>query len=215
MEEVEDARNGVTFLQQQSQVDPDRIGIVGTSWGGPIAIYTSAIDERIKCTTVNVPVGNGRKWLRSLRHNWEWQLFMEEVEEDRARRVLTGTSKMVDRQHILIPDPEGKAFNEEKLKKNPDTCTQLPLETAEALIEFMPDEVIHKIAPRPILFTIAGKDVITPIEITRELYERAGEPKKFVVIPGCTHYATYSQPYLQTILDEVSAWFEKFMPPGR
>ena len=104
MEEVEDVRNGITFLQQQPQVDETNIGVFGAGSGGAIAIYAAAVDERVKCVVTHGTVGNGRQWLRGLRNNWEWQAFLEELEEDRVRRVLKGTSKMVDRQHILVPD---------------------------------------------------------------------------------------------------------------
>ena len=122
MAEVEDVRNGITYLQQQPQVDEASIGLLGTSFGGAIVIYVAALDERVKCVVANATVGNGRKWLRSLRNNAEWQAFLEELEEDRAKRVLTGTSKMVDWQHIMVPDAQSRAFAEERLKKNPDSC---------------------------------------------------------------------------------------------
>ena len=213
MAEVEDVRNGITYLQQQPQVDETSIGLLGTSFGGAIAIYVAALDERVKCIVANATVGNGRKWLQSLRNNSEWQAFLDELEEDRAKRVLTGTSKMVDWLHIMVPDAQSKALAEERLKKNPDSCTELPLETGQAVIEFEPDEVVHKIAPRPILFTVAGRDVLTPMELAKEVYDKAGEPKRFVVVPGAAHYDTYSPPHLQIVMDEALAWFKQYMPP--
>jgi fermentation-respiration switch protein FrsA (DUF1100 family) len=159
-------------------------------------------------------VGNGRKWLRSLRNNEEWQAFLEELEEDRVRRVLTGSSKMVDWLHIMVPDAESRAHSEERLKTDPNPCTELPLETGQAVIDFTPDEVVHKISPRPILFIVAEREVLTPLELAKELYDRAGEPKKWVVIPGASHYDTYSLPCLQLVQDEALAWFKQYIPPG-
>jgi cephalosporin-C deacetylase-like acetyl esterase len=46
-------RNGITYLTQQSEVDPDRIGMVGLSWGGVITLLTNGQDTRLK-TAVNV-----------------------------------------------------------------------------------------------------------------------------------------------------------------
>lgn len=47
------ARNGITFLTQRSEVDPDRIGMVGLSWGGVLTLLTNGQDKRLK-TAVNV-----------------------------------------------------------------------------------------------------------------------------------------------------------------
>ena len=212
--EVEDVRSAITFLQQHPQVEAASIGLFGSSFGGAVAIYTAALDDRVKCVTTNVTVGNGRNWLRSLRNSEEWQAFLEELEEDRVRRALTGTSKMVDWLHIMVPDAESRARSEERLKTDLNSCTELPLETGQAVIDFTPDEVVHKIAPRAILFTVAEREVLTPLELAKELYDRAGEPKKWVVIPGASHYDTYSPPCLQLILDEALAWFKQHIPPG-
>jgi dienelactone hydrolase len=47
------ARNGITYLTQRKEVDTDRIGMVGLSWGGVITLLTNGQDKRLK-TAVNV-----------------------------------------------------------------------------------------------------------------------------------------------------------------
>jgi len=46
------ARRGITFLQQQPEVDPNRIGVYGHSMGGKITVDVAGIDKRV---TVAVP----------------------------------------------------------------------------------------------------------------------------------------------------------------
>ncbi|MEI6193136.1 MAG: acetylxylan esterase [Verrucomicrobiota bacterium] len=41
------ARRGITFLQQQPQVDPTRIGVYGHSMGGKITVDVAGIDQRV------------------------------------------------------------------------------------------------------------------------------------------------------------------------
>jgi pimeloyl-ACP methyl ester carboxylesterase len=138
---------------------------------------------------------------------------MEELEEDRARSTLTGTSKMVDKLHIMVPDEKTRAYHEERLRKYPNSCTELSLDSARAVIEFSPDEVVHKIAPRPILFIVAEKDVLAPVEFAKELYDRAGQPKKFRVVRGASHHDTYSTaPYSQEVRDEALEWLKHYLP---
>ena len=45
---VEDVRQAVTALQQDSQIDPDNIYILGYSLGGMVGLHAAALDTRIK-----------------------------------------------------------------------------------------------------------------------------------------------------------------------
>ena len=47
------ARNAITFLTQRKEVDKERIGMVGLSWGGVITLLTNGQDDRLK-TAVNI-----------------------------------------------------------------------------------------------------------------------------------------------------------------
>ena len=42
------ARRALTFLEQQPQVDPDRLGVYGHSMGGKLTVMTTAADSRVK-----------------------------------------------------------------------------------------------------------------------------------------------------------------------
>src|SRR5712692_2998035 len=48
LNQVEDFRNGVSFLQRADGVNRERIGIWGTSNSGGTVIYAAAVDPRIK-----------------------------------------------------------------------------------------------------------------------------------------------------------------------
>ena len=50
---VWDAMRAVDYLLSRPEVDPERIGCVGLSWGGTHTIYTSALDDRIKVAVVS------------------------------------------------------------------------------------------------------------------------------------------------------------------
>ncbi|MFA4843568.1 MAG: alpha/beta fold hydrolase [Candidatus Margulisiibacteriota bacterium] len=47
------ARNGITFLTQRQEVNPQRIGMVGLSWGGVLTLLTNGQDSRLRAA-VNV-----------------------------------------------------------------------------------------------------------------------------------------------------------------
>ena len=42
------SRRGLTFLEQQPEVDPDRLGVYGHSMGGNLTIYVAGTDDRVK-----------------------------------------------------------------------------------------------------------------------------------------------------------------------
>jgi hypothetical protein len=47
-------RRGITFLEQQSEVDADRIGIYGHSMGGNLTMYVAGTDRRVKVAAPSV-----------------------------------------------------------------------------------------------------------------------------------------------------------------
>jgi dienelactone hydrolase len=58
MEQVRDIRNAITFLQNWPEVDAERIGLWGTSYGGAHAPYVAGIDDRVKCAVAQVGFGD-------------------------------------------------------------------------------------------------------------------------------------------------------------
>jgi hypothetical protein len=48
------ARRGLTFLEQEPQVDPDRLGVYGHSMGGNLTVYVAGTDNRVKAAAPSV-----------------------------------------------------------------------------------------------------------------------------------------------------------------
>jgi fermentation-respiration switch protein FrsA (DUF1100 family) len=215
LEQVEDIRNALTFLGLQDGVDPNRLGLYGTSFGGANVVHVAATDLRVRCTVASLAIGNGRRWLRSLRRLWEWNDLLRLLDEDRAARARTGVSRKVKAFELVPPDPvmrelmaaaaQGGMFAEQE--------PEITLESAERILDFNPEDVVEQIAPRPILFIHAGNDNLVSPEESQALYARAREPKQLLVIPGVTHVDFY----LGDALEEVTAasldWFRRHLPP--
>ena len=212
-EQVKDISSAITFLQLQDSVDGDQIGLHGISFGGANVCYVASVDRRVRCLVSIVGVGCGEKWLRGLRRTWEWKAFLKELQDDRKHRVVHGASRIVERLHIMLPDPDSAEMIRLTQTRYPDTCTEMPLETAEAVINFHPQEVMKQAPPENALFIVAEEDDLVPDYNTRELYQAAAEPKKWVVLEGCGHYQAYGSPYFETVMAESTAWFTRFIPP--
>ena len=50
---VWDAHCAVSYLQSRPEVDPDRIGCAGLSYGGTLTLFATVLDERIKCAVIS------------------------------------------------------------------------------------------------------------------------------------------------------------------
>lgn len=48
------ARRGLTFLEQQPEVDPDKLGVYGHSMGGNLTVYVAGSDDRVKVAAPSV-----------------------------------------------------------------------------------------------------------------------------------------------------------------
>ena len=54
-------RRGLTFLEQQPEVDPERLGVHGYSMGGNLTMYVAGTDRRVKAAVPGVG-GQGWRW---------------------------------------------------------------------------------------------------------------------------------------------------------
>jgi dipeptidyl aminopeptidase/acylaminoacyl peptidase len=209
---VADAQAAVTFLGLQPQVDPERIGAYGTSYGGATVVWLGAVDPRVKCVVSVVGMGDGRRWFRSVRRPDEWHDLLERARIDRERRVLTGTSEMAARDDVLLPDRQSRELSAAARRDNPDAVAQVPLEYIDETLTFHPEWVVDRIAPRPLLIVAAGDDRLVPPEEAEHLHARAGDPKRLVVLPGVGHYEVYQEPAFDQVMAETAAWFGRYLP---
>ncbi len=187
-EQVTDVRTALTFGAHQPQVDPERLAVLGISLGGSNAIASGALDRRVKAVVAIEPIGNGQRWLHSLRRHWEWLEFQERLAQDRLQRVRTGESTRVDPLDIAIPDPESRRFLEAVYREYPQMQCDLPLETAEALVEFRPEALVEHVAPQPVLFIHGENDRQVSADESRRMFARAGEPRRLEILPAMGHF---------------------------
>ena len=209
---VADAQAALTFLALQDNVDGERLGLYGTSYGGSTVIWTAAIDSRVNCVVSVVGVGDGRRWMRSVRRPDEWHDLVERSAQDAERRVLSGESEIIGRSEILVPDRQSAELAAAARKENPVAVDTLPLEYVDETLSFHAEWVVDKIAPRPLLLITTDDDRLVPPEESRALYERAGEPKKLVVLKGFGHYEVYVPPAFDQVMAETTEWFREHLP---
>ena len=209
---VTDSQAALTFLGAQPMVDDQRLGLYGTSYGGATVTWTAAIDQRVKCTVSVVGIGHGRRWMRSVRHPDEFADLLERANADRVNQAITGTSEFVERNAILLPDRQSAALAAAARAKNPAAVSEIPMEYINETLEFHPEWVVDKIAPRPILFIATDNDRLVPQDESESLYAKAGEPKKLVVLKNWGHYEVYAGEAFRQVMAPTLAWYREHLP---
>ena len=209
---VADVQAALTFLGLQPQVDDSRLGIYGTSYGGATVIWTAAVDPRVQCVISCVGAGHGARWMRSVRRPDEWHDLLARARRDREQRVLTGKSEPTDRAEILLPDRQSAALAAAARKGNPNAVDKIPAEFIDETLQFHAEWVVDKIAPRPLLLITTDDDRLVPPEESTVLYEKAGEPKRLVVLKGYGHYEVYAEPAFSEVMAETLAWLGVHLP---
>ncbi len=216
LEQSNDIRNGLTFLETNPLVDPDRLALLGYSFGAGMVPYVAGVDARVKCAVAVAGFGDGRRWMRGIRRQGEWLDLLRRIEADRKARVTTGTSELMGQfGGILVGDPAAARVREEVTRNiagmENAISTDYSLASAEKLLEFKPVEVVERISPRAIMFIAAELDAVTPADDVVDMHDRAGEPKKLWVIPGAVHYDIYRDALWKKIFDMSVAWMAEHM----
>jgi len=209
--QIADIRNAVTFLQHQPEVKPERLGLLGVSLGGANVSYAAGVEERVKATVSVCGIGDCGRWIRDACHFWEWKALLHRLAEDRRERVLTGRLQYVQAKDI-VPEPESttKLFDE-ILQQYPQWSREITLASGEALIAYRPESVVHQVSPRAIMWLHGDADERVSMEESLSMYQKVGEPKKLVILPGLGHSDIISGPGLQQSLPHIKEWLAEHL----
>ena len=204
-EQVSDTSNALTFLQSRPEVDPDRIGALGSSFGAAVAVYTGGVDKRVAAVVSSGGWGDGERKFRGQHPGADaWKKFTDMLEANRKHKEETGEPLMVKRWDI-VPIPEHLRAN---LAKN--SHMEFPGDTAQSMMDFVADNVVGDIAPRPLLLLHSSVDSVTPTEQSVEMFKRAGQPTDLHLTADMDHFMfAESNVRVHSILSD---WLKKFFP---
>ena len=205
LDQVKDTSSAVTYMASRPEVDAKRIGLIGSSFGAAVAIYTGGADERVAAVVSSGGWGDGeRKFRRQHPTPEAWERFTKMLDEGRRHRERTGKSLMVPRYDI-VPIPE-------KLRASvsPGSIKEFPAETAQSMYDFRADEMVGKISPRPLLLLHSANDSVTPTIESIELFKRANQPAELHLFSEVDHFMFGEEnPRVGRI---VSDWLGRYFP---
>ncbi len=205
LDQVEDTRAAITFMESRPEVDPDRIAVVGSSFGAAVAVYTGGVDERVAAVISSGGWGNGERKFRGQHPGDDaWQKFTDMLERGRKHREETGEPLYVDRYEI-VPIPEHLRAN-----MPAGSVQQFTADTAIGMMEFTAEDVIGNIAPRPVLLLHSSVDSVTPTEQSIEMFKRAGQPTDLHLTADTDHFMMAESN--TRVINIIQDWLAKYFP---
>jgi uncharacterized protein len=195
--QMRDYRHAITYARQLPGIDPERLGIWGSSYSGAHVLVVGAIDRRVRAVVAQVPMISGwRNVLRLVRADMIAQ-FRAMFDADREARAAGKEPQMVP---VVTDDPLGAAalptpdsfqwFTDTGATRAPSWRNEVTLRSVEMLTEYEPGVYIDRISPTPLLMVIGAGDHLTVADEALAAYNRALEPKRLVLLPG-GHFDAY------------------------
>jgi uncharacterized protein len=199
--QVRDYREAITFASTLPEVDADRIGAFGSSYSGGHVIAVAAFDKRVKAVYSQVPLVSGGVSSSRFVRSDAVAATREAFHADRLARFRGEAPAVVP---MISDDPNGVAAlpdleTWEWYQGIPDELlatwrNEVTLRSVELFWEYEPGALVRRISPTPFLLVVLADDILAHADQALEMYERALEPKRLVVLPG-GHFAVYGDQF--------------------
>ncbi len=182
LDQTEDIINCINFISGESKVDPKRIGLWGTSYGGGHVMYVAVHDQRIKCIVSQVPSMDSREIPSALSRSPKKEDIqrargeIDPVPQGFTAFGLSGTP-YISRMAVYAP-----VMFADRLK--------IPLLVIVAEKEELMDNEVHGH-----LAYLRAKDHV---------------PARYEVMQGMTHFEIYAKGRL-TAIELAVAWFDEHL----
>ncbi|QMU77227.1 alpha/beta hydrolase [Streptacidiphilus sp. PB12-B1b] len=201
--QLHDWRRVISFLTTLQGIDPDRIGLWGTSYAGGHSIVLGASDRRIKAVVSQIPTISGyEQALRRVPVERRPALAAILADDDRAQLHTEPATQLIN---SLDPTAVAVYHSEEieefdKRFPTPDGIEDGQRVTLRSTLKaqmYEPGLWIPRVAPTPLLMIVATRDVITPHDLAENAFETAGQPNELVTYDG-GHFDAYTKNFDET-----------------
>lgn len=190
LEQTQDILNVIHWAMGEPRVDKNRLGLWGSSYSGGHVVYVAAHDPRVKCIVSQVGAMDSRPAA---------QLASAGSAEDQYKLAYDEATKQA-RGEIGYPAPRARVIG--NLQGAP---------IREKLLRYAPVDDAAMIKNCAMLFVVAEKEeLFDNAKHAKLVYDRAREPKKYVVIPGITHYGVYTTAREQATKIEIE-WYNEHL----
>ena len=185
-DQTEDVRAAISFLAGEPNVDKDKIGLWGSSYGGGLVTTMATLDPRVKCVAAQVPGMGGRS-------------------PKAVSAALDLATKQARGEIEPVPIETGKMTG--KMERYSNMRVNPAKSVGFNAVESAPQ------IKSPIIFIVAENEELsnndTVEAVHKGLVER-GVPSAYHVIKGITHYGIYREGFDEATKLEV-AFFQKHL----
>ncbi|HXF39566.1 MAG TPA: alpha/beta fold hydrolase [Blastocatellia bacterium] len=190
LEQTQDIFNVIHWAMGEPQVDKNRIGLWGSSYSGGHVVYVAAHDARVKCIVSQVGAMDSRPTA---------QLAAAGSAEDQYKLAYDEATKRA-RGEIGYPAPRARVIG--NLQGAP---------IREKLLRYSPVDDAAMIKNCAMMFVVAEKEeLFDNAKHAKLVFDRAREPKKYVVIQGITHYGVYTTARVEATKLEIE-WYDQHL----
>jgi hypothetical protein len=185
-DQTEDIRAAISYVAGEPGVDPEKIGIMGSSYGGGLVTWVAGNDPRVKCVVAQVPGMGGRG-----------------PQAEKAAYTLATKQARGETEPIPFETGKlgGKMASYENMRANPARSIGFSAVDAAAKIKV------------PALFVVAEKEELSNNAVVEQVHkdiQKRGVPTEYHVIKDITHYGIYSQGFAEATKLEIE-WFDKHL----
>jgi dipeptidyl aminopeptidase/acylaminoacyl peptidase len=179
-----DIRAAIGFLAGEPSVDPQRIGIMGSSYGGGLVTWTAGNDPRVKCVAAQVPGMGGGRGPAAERHAYDLATKQARAETEPVP-FETGKmgGKMARYEHMRVNPVKGIGYSAIEAAEK----IRVPMIVIDAENDELMDR--HK----------NGEQVA-------EIVKKHGVPVAYHILKGMTHYDVYRAGFEEATRLELE-WF--------
>ena len=219
---VEDVRSSVDYLTTLPFVDRDNIGVLGICAGGGYAFNAAETEMRIKAVATVSAFDLGRARRQGLGDSMtiqEQHQKLKDAAEQRTKEVNGEPVKYVGYvPNSLEEIPEnapamyrqGYEYYRTPLAQHPRSENKYIFSNYAQQASFTAFDRPEFVSPRPVLFIVGEK--AESAYFSKEAYDKALEPKEYMVVPNATHMEMYYKPeYVTPAVEKLSEFYGKYL----
>lgn len=186
-DQTEDIRAAISFVAGEPNVDSNRIGLWGSSYGGGLVTWVAGNDPRVKCVAAQVPGMGGARGPAAIKNTYD---LASKQARGEVEPVPVETGKLT-----------GKMATYANMRVNP--VKNIGFSALDAAMKIN----------APALFVLAENEELSSnanVEAVSKSLQERNVPTSIHVIKGITHYGVYGEGFDEATRVEME-WFGKHL----